>query len=218
MSTSPPPAFLARQALARGDHASALAWLDRAGPGADPEAGLLRAQALAGLGRLNEAMVDAQAFLKGHVGHSQALGLVSWLDRAGAVAPREGGHTVVRWQPGHVIDGRWEVRGNAAGGMGLVDFVYDRQWETELAVKTFRPHGRPESVERLRQLFQREARQWLDLGAHPNVVTAHYVLEVDGALRLFMEYVPGHDLARTRRGPAPLLEVLDLGIQIASGI
>lgn len=231
---------IARQALAAGDPAGALQYLDLVGAEVEPDRDLLRALALQGLGRPGEALAAVHAYLKArydHPGdgrhdpqaHAEAMGLLSHLEAVAASgrgdasaaargAAQAGPAAGPAWPPGGVIHGRWEVRGSAQGGMGVVHFVYDREWQTELAVKTFLPGGGPADAERARHLFRREAMQWLDLGAHPNVVTAHYVLDIDGALRLFMEYIAGQNLALARRGPTPISETLDLGAQIAAGV
>src|SRR5262249_19793975 len=68
------------------------------------------------------------------------------------------------------------------------------------------------------RLFRRETQTWLDLGAHPNVVTGFYTMEVDGVLRFFMEYVPGKSLEHVASMRLRLPHAIDLALQIASAM
>lgn len=206
-------------ALGAGDATGALAAIELAIANGDraPEAGLLRAVALAQLGRIADARAAVRDVLRAHVGHDEALELLAQLDGMGtdepAAAPDHSG-----WTAGTVIHDRWELFGSAEGGMGRVWFVRDRAWDgMELAIKSLRAGA---DDERARRMFRREAQVWLDLGGHPNIVSGFYTLELDGALRFFMEFVRGGNLAEglreARRFALP--EVLDLGIQLASGM
>ncbi len=126
------------------------------------------------------------------------------------------------WAPGAIVEERWEVFGAARGGMGQVYFVRDRGWgNATLAVKSLLAHGNP-SPERLatsRKLFRRETQVWLDLGAHQNIVSGFYTLEVGGVLRFFMEYVAGQSLADiVAPGELELPRALDLAIQLCAGM
>lgn len=177
------------------------------------ESALLRAEALADGGYHGDALSLARSFLCLNIGHSGALALIDRLENSGAVAHGE-------WCPGSVVAGRWRVLDRESGGMGQVYFVRDLEWKTDLAVKTIRPQRDPITAELARRLFLRESRLWLDLAAHPNIVTAHYVLNHGNALRLFMEYVAGENLAQLlqTRTVLPFRDALDLALQLTSGI
>jgi WD40 repeat protein/serine/threonine protein kinase len=121
------------------------------------------------------------------------------------------------WSPGSVVDDRWEVFGAARGGMGQVYFVRDRAWgNTTLAVKSLLGHS--DRLATSRKLFRRETQVWMDLGAHQNIVSGFYTLEIRGALRFFMEYVAGESLAEVVARGLELPRALDLAIQLCAGM
>lgn len=114
-----------------------------------------------------------------------------------------------------------EVRGGkGVTGMGVVYIVED---EGRLyAVKTFQRRFARELafIER----FIREARTWMLIGFHPNIVHAYRVEIIDAIPYLFMEYIPGDALGRhtlsehLRQGPMPLRQVLDFALQFCEGM
>lgn len=122
------------------------------------------------------------------------------------------------WQVGTVINGRYEVRDTARGGMAVVAIAFDRELLRMVAIKTPMPSMLASADGRAR--FQREAESWVALGIHPNICCAHYLQEIGGMPRLFIEYVDGGDLNDwLKRDEQPTLEQrLDLAIQIASGL
>ena len=83
------------------------------------------------------------------------------------------------------------------GGMGDVYKAYDTVLERTVAVKTLTP-GRadPDAVERL----QREARACARL-THPDIVTIHDVLQVDGSVCIVMECLEGDSLEALEQFP-----------------
>jgi len=123
------------------------------------------------------------------------------------------------WRVGATIDDRWEIFGSEDGGIGRVFFVRDRRWDAmPMAVKTLKAASGDASATR-RELFRRETQTWLDLGAHPHIVSGFYTLELDRALRFFMEFVPGKSLEQRVLIRRPSIEeTLDLAIQIAFGM
>lgn len=141
-------------------------------------------------------------------------------EEAAAPTPPEGspGQAPLPWPIGAVLEGRWEVRGSARGGMGEVVFVYDREIARMAAVKTPLPDQLASEEGRAR--FVREAEAWIGIGLHPNVCSAYFVHPIAGVPRLFIEYVDGGNLddwLRSHRG-ASLAERLDLAIQLAAGM
>ncbi len=75
--------------------------------------------------------------------------------------------------------------------------AYDTVLQRTVAVKTLTPgNADPEAVERL----QREARACARL-AHPDIVTIHDVLRVDGSVCIVMEYLEGESLEALTRSP-----------------
>lgn len=146
-------------------------------------------------------------------------------------SPANTGEMVAIWKPGDVIDGRWEVFGAAAGAMGLVYFVHDRHWQLDLAVKSlYLPPGISEECRKQAgEQFRREARRWLDLSGHNNIVSGYFHRFLAGADRFFLEYVgPGADAGQPgggalgqklrKEGMLSLEESLDIAIQIAAGM
>jgi serine/threonine protein kinase len=206
-------------ALREGDPTRALELLDSIPESSGAIA--LRALAIATLGRVTEALALVRAALPRYLGDERLLDLIGALEENAIGQPAV---ESVRqdWDVGTTVHGRWDVFGAAEGGMGKVYFVRDREWQgMELAVKTLRlGQATPLEADRARTMFLREAKVWLDLGGHPNIVSAFYTLQLDGQLRLFMEFVPGANLARvlSDRGRLALDETLDIAIQIVVAI
>jgi WD40 repeat protein/serine/threonine protein kinase/cytochrome c-type biogenesis protein CcmH/NrfG len=133
----------------------------------------------------------------------------------GALATPGGGSA---WQPGTVVEGRYEVQEVSRGGMAVVAIAFDRELRRTVAVKTPLPSVLASPDGRAR--FQREAESWIALGVHPNICCAYYLQQIGGMPRLFIEYVEGGDLNDwLKQEVRPDLEQrLDVAIQIASGI
>jgi WD40 repeat protein/serine/threonine protein kinase len=210
--------------LQAGDAAGALVLLDAALAAGDgsPEIAYHRAIALAQLGRVGEALAAARDCLRRFIGFEPVLELIDHLEVMAAAAPAAGG-AGEEWQTGQVIDDRWELFGSARGGMGRVYFVRDRAWGgAQLAVKSLLlpPQTRPAHAEHARALFRRETQVWLDLGGHPHIVSGYYTLEVAGAMRFFMEFVPGSPLSAMVDGEGALSvdRGLDLAIQLVAAL
>jgi len=103
------------------------------------------------------------------------------------------------------------------GGMGQVWLVHHRRWNCDLVMKELQPDSRGDRS--ARRAFKAEAENWVNLPMHPNVVTAYYVREIDGVLRIFAEYIDGESLdKKLERGSLPLYEALDLAIQCCAGL
>jgi WD40 repeat protein/serine/threonine protein kinase len=116
-----------------------------------------------------------------------------------------------------VVAGRYEIRDLVRGGMGVVYIALDRELDRLVAVKTPSPASLASDEGRAR--FRREAESWIALGMHPYICTAHYVQEIGGAPRLFIEYVDSGGLDQWLRAHQPTLEQrLDIAIQIAEGM
>jgi WD40 repeat protein/serine/threonine protein kinase len=170
------------------------------------------AEGPATLGTLRDMEVEAPGTLV-DLGSEPGATVALRGEAAGPVAPAR-----TRWQGGTLIEGRWEVRGWARGGMGDVHFVFDRDLALMMAVKT--PAASVLASEAGRARFLREAEAWIGLGLHPNICSAFYVRELGGVPRLFIEYVDGGSLERFLKSrPSRDLEgSLDLAIQIAAGM
>ncbi|MFH0899445.1 MAG: protein kinase [Pseudomonadota bacterium] len=142
--------------------------------------------------------------------------------RSPLAGPQWQGRGNTEWQVGQVIDERWEVFGWAAGSSGVVMFVRDRVWDgMALAVKTFRhPAGKEGEASKTR--LRQRLKEWRDLGEYSHLVAGFYELEIQAALRFFMQYVPGKPLSQLFREisgkPIPLENALDLAVQAASAL
>jgi WD40 repeat protein len=145
--------------------------------------------------------------------------------------PRGDDGIPLTWEPGDVILDLYEVRPLreglpvAEGGMGRVNRVWHRQWQTHLAVKSVHP-GRLKSTQAVDD-FKREAEEWVNrIGLHPHVVSCFYVRILGGLPRVFVEFVEGGSLGdwiRTGQlyegGPKQALRrMLDVAIQFAWGL
>ncbi|MBI5478480.1 MAG: serine/threonine protein kinase, partial [Deltaproteobacteria bacterium] len=137
-----------------------------------------------------------------------------------AVAPGAAASaTGARWRVGDVLLGTYLVRRVLGeGGMGTVHLVQHLGWNVELAVKSPRPEVVRDPTARAR--FVREAEVWVELGVHPGVATCHFVREVDGVPRIFIEFVAGGDLKHwsAAHAQAELPVLLPLVVQVCDGM
>ncbi len=122
------------------------------------------------------------------------------------------------WEKGDVIEGLYEVRGSASGGMGTVYFVFHRLWKMMLAMKTPQKTAVKNEFRLLR--FLREAELWVGLGLHPNIATCYYARVIGGLPRLFIEYVDGGTLDEwaDRHLVRDLRTLTDLMLQFCHGM
>jgi WD40 repeat protein/serine/threonine protein kinase len=126
--------------------------------------------------------------------------------------------TIANWREGDLIEGLYEIRGSASGGMGRVYFVFHRVWKMMLAIKT--PLAQAVRSETSLMRFLREAELWVDVGLHPNIATCYYARVIGGLPRLFIEYVDGGNLEDLieQRKLTSLKAVCDLMIQFCHGM
>ncbi|MCX6558163.1 MAG: serine/threonine-protein kinase, partial [Candidatus Aminicenantes bacterium] len=116
------------------------------------------------------------------------------------------------------------------GGMGEVFLAEDTKLKRQVALK-FLPRQMTADPE-ARERFGREAQAAAALN-HPNIVTVYEIGEHEGQVFIAMEYVEGRtlkELIDSSRPPStvnpspiaprplPLPQVLDIAIQIASGL
>jgi len=103
-----------------------------------------------------------------------------------------------------------------AGGMGEVYRARDTRLDRTVAIKIL-PSHLSDNAE-AKQRFEREARTISSLN-HPNICTLHDIGHQDGIDFLVMEFLEGETLQRRLlRGPLPLKQALDYGIEIADGL
>lgn len=119
---------------------------------------------------------------------------------------------------GQKINDRYQIiRTIGEGGMANVYLAYDTILDRNVAVKILR--GDLANDEKFVRRFQREAIAASSL-SHPNIVEMYDVGEDDGRYFIVMEYVEGVTLKSLikRRGSLTLTEVIDIMLQLTSGI
>jgi serine/threonine protein kinase len=105
------------------------------------------------------------------------------------------------------------------GGNGVVfkarHILMPQRYVALKTVDTRSLHRDEEAMARFRREIDIVARL-----EHPNVVRAYDVLQTRTHLYLVLEYIAGHDLATLikERGPLPVAEAVDYGIQAARGL
>jgi WD40 repeat protein/serine/threonine protein kinase len=134
------------------------------------------------------------------------------------------------WNIGDVILGIYEVvsisdnEPFSEGGAGVVNRIYHREWDMELAVKSPKPHVFQSESGKLN--YEKEAQTWIELGLHPNIVTCYLVRRISDIPRLFAEFVKDGSLRQwildgrlySGGSSAALLRIIDIAIQSAWGI
>jgi len=128
------------------------------------------------------------------------------------------------WQVGERIENRWEIHkilgGPGKSGFGIVYVVFDHKLFVRLAAKTFQAEVfalNPGIEDR----FILEARMWVNLDLHQNVVKALFLEYIHGKPFLFLEYVNGGDLSTWIGNPRltkDLPQVLRFAIQFCDGM
>ncbi|MFZ0962744.1 MAG: protein kinase [Terriglobia bacterium] len=113
--------------------------------------------------------------------------------------------------------GPYEIESRiGAGGMGEVYRARDTRLGRIVAIKAL-PH-RLSSDPVLKERFAREAKVISNV-SHPHICALYDIGHADGTDFLVMEYLEGETLeSRLRRGPLPIMEVLNVGIEIADAL
>jgi serine/threonine protein kinase len=98
-----------------------------------------------------------------------------------------------QYNPGDQIDGEYNVLkvfgGVGRSGMGVVYLVEHRDAPFPIVLKTYQGGADPET----RRQFVAEAKAWIDVGPHPNVVQAYWVRDIAGVLFVAAEYIAPDD-------------------------
>jgi len=113
--------------------------------------------------------------------------------------------------------GRYEIRSLiGAGGMGEVYLAHDPHLQRPVALKVLGEAVRED--ENLRRRLEHEARAASALN-HPNILTVYDIGQLGEERFIATEYVDGITLRqRMTREEAPLREVLDIAVQLASAL
>lgn len=151
-----------------------------------------------------EALLDADARAENSTSFLQPIEFTS--------APAE-------WKVGDLIEGTYRVRSVVTtGAMSVVYFVWHERWDTELAVKFPRPSVFSSWMSA--DDGDAEAKTWIGLGTHPNIVTAYFVKRFGKYRAIVMDKLNGGSvkdaLAAGRMDSLP--SKLDVAIQVARGL
>ena len=120
--------------------------------------------------------------------------------------------------PGTVLAGRYEVVGRiGAGGMSNVYKARDLKLNRYVAIKVLKPEYSAD--ESFVKKFRVEAQSAAGL-SHPNIVNVYDVGEENGVHYIVMELVQGITLKHyiERKGTLDIREVLNISVQVASGM
>jgi len=132
-----------------------------------------------------------------------ALGATGDDVRGSDVAGRVVGHYIIRREIGR-------------GGMGIVYLADDTRLSRRVALKALGPEIGSELSGRERLRHEAHAAAGL---SHPGIATVYALEEIDDALYLVCEFVPGEPLrALLKSGPLPLDQVVDIGTQLAKAL
>lgn len=120
--------------------------------------------------------------------------------------------------PGTIFAGRYEIVGRiGAGGMSNVYKAKDQKLNRFVAVKVLKPEFSADAT--FVKKFRVEAQSAAGL-SHPNIVNVYDVGEENGIYYIVMELVQGITLKHyiERKGKLDIREVLNISVQIASGM
>jgi eukaryotic-like serine/threonine-protein kinase len=103
------------------------------------------------------------------------------------------------------------------GGMGVVYKAHDTKLDRTVALKFLPSHIGTDETEKKRFINEARAASTLD---HSNICTIHSIEETDeGNIFIVMAYYEGMSLKeKIEQGPLPIKEVVNISIQIASGL
>jgi serine/threonine protein kinase len=164
-------------------------------------------------------------FLRGILGVHNSNG---WGEHPRKAHPNEAA-VALRSYPGAVykkgdfIGRAYEVYGVLGmGGFSIVYLVYANETETAFALKTLKDEFLQDAE--TRDQFRKEAKVWVDLERHPNIVAAHFIEELAGRLYIGMEYIsPDDEGLNSLEGylkykPPDLIQSLRWAIQFCLGM
>jgi len=120
--------------------------------------------------------------------------------------------------PGTLLAGRYEIVGRiGAGGMSNVYKAKDQKLNRYVAIKVLKPEYSTDAT--FVKKFRVEAQSAAGL-SHPNIVNVYDVGEEKGIHYIVMELVQGITLKHyiERKGQLDIREVLNISVQIASGM
>jgi len=125
----------------------------------------------------------------------------------------------VRFQPGQLVAGRYQViRPIATGGGAEIYQVYDNLRLTTVALKLLRPEltRDPDFINR----FKDEADALSKLN-HPNIVRFYEYVQLEKLVFIVMDYIDGYNLRKKIKeqpGRIPLTEIAEIYRSVCSGL
>ncbi len=116
------------------------------------------------------------------------------------------------------IDDQYRVVEKHRGGMSIVYIVLDEFSQRRFAVKTLKEELLEDRTAVNR--FAQEARTWMNVGRHPNIVEAIIYREIEGQPFLFLEYVDGADMQTLLETESRLFypQLLSFALQVCAGM
>lgn len=116
------------------------------------------------------------------------------------------------------IDGQYTIDKLRSGGMGVVYIVTDDFSGKRYAVKSLKDEFLTEE-DAIRR-FEIEAKTWINLDQHANIVQAMLFRVIEGRPLLFLEYIDGTDLDKVMnmQRDFPLTQILDWALQVCRGM
>jgi serine/threonine protein kinase len=145
--------------------------------------------------------------------------LKSVLATSGDALPKEANYKsgdIIHASIGRSIHQKLKIYGATTGGYSVVYTVLDDDTLEPYCLKSPRgPLADDSDVDRI----AREARTWISLGRHPNIVHAHSLFEINGCISILLEYVAGQNLSsRLKQSPLRIREVLNYAIQLCRAL
>lgn len=122
-----------------------------------------------------------------------------------------GGESLIGMTLGHY----WVRHRIGVGGMGEIYEAEDQRLNRKVAIKLL-PSYLIKDKDQVRRL-EREAQTASSLN-HPNIVTIYELGQAEGVNFIAMEFIEGQTLRDRMSVPIPLHEILNIAIQIASGL
>src|SRR5450756_1204255 len=132
---------------------------------------------------------------------------------------------VEAFKKGDLIGGEYLVHGILGkGGLGVVYLTTNKNTQDVYAFKTFRDELLASAE--ARAAFKREALLWVNLGNHPNILAASFVLEISNRLFVATDFVPRDAQRRVNladhlalaNGPLDMASTLKWAVQFCLGM
>ncbi|MEO8499804.1 MAG: tetratricopeptide repeat protein, partial [Vicinamibacteria bacterium] len=139
------------------------------------------------------------------------------------VAPADAPLALPAYQRGDFIgDSLQVIETLGEGGFGIVYLARSLASNEIVAVKALRVELLRDA--KARAMFEKEARIWMDLGVHPNLVRARWITEIGGRLYIAMDYVragagrPNSLEGHLAKGPIAPDKALQWAIEFCRGM